>query len=131
MPTANDTPAPAATAQVLVVDDDASIRSMVQLMLSSEGYRVASAIDGQDALEQIVARRPDVVLLDLQMPVMSGWELLEALRERHIDVPVVVMTAAYRARAEAERHGAAGHLAKPFDIDDLLDVVARFAEPEG
>ncbi len=115
-----------ADARVLVVDDDPAIRRAVGMMLEDEGYDVATAANGREALDQIAESAPSVVLLDLQMPEMDGWQLQRRLRELHLDVPVVFMTAGYRARAEAERHQAAGYLAKPFDMDDLLSTVARF-----
>ncbi len=113
--------------RVLVVDDDPAIRRAVGMMLEDEGYDVATAANGREALDQITRSLPSVVLLDLQMPEMDGWQLQRRLRELNLDVPVVFMTAGYRARAEAERHQAAGFLAKPFDMDDLLTTVARFA----
>ena len=123
MPYGSVLPPTTATAQILVVDDDPDIRHVVEAILESEGYQVTTAINGRQAWEQITQQRPDVVLLDLQMPVMTGWELLDLLREQGVQVPIVVMTAGYRARAESERRGAAGHLAKPFELDDLLAVV--------
>ena len=72
---------------------------------------------------------PALILLDLNMPVMSGWELHEELRSRQISVPVVYMTAAQRARSEAESHGAQGYLAKPFDLTDVLDAIERVYGP--
>lgn len=118
-------PPTTATAQVLVVDDDPDIRTVVEAILSGEGYRVMTASNGRLAWEMIARQQPDVVLLDLQMPVMTGWELLDLIHERGLPVPIVVMTAGYRARAEAKRHGAAAHLAKPFDLNDLLATVER------
>jgi len=98
-------------------------------ILREEGYRVLTAADGHQALALIRARAPALVLLDLQMPLLNGWEVLDRLRAEDIRVPVVFLTAAYRARAEAERHDVAGFLAKPFDVDELLAVVARYAAP--
>jgi CheY-like chemotaxis protein len=66
------------------------------------------------------------MLLDMRMPVLDGWGVFRALVERAIRVPVVVMTAAQDARRWADEVGAAAHLAKPFDIDDLFGVVGRF-----
>lgn len=102
---------------------------MLRLLLEDEGYRVATAANGRQALERIAEQRPKLILLDLQMPVMNGWELQEQLHRHQPDVPVVFMTAGLRAKAEAERHHAAGYLAKPFDLDELLCLVSRFASP--
>lgn len=116
-----------AAPHILVVDDDVDILSVIRLTLDDEGYSVTTALNGQQGLERVRERRPAMVLLDLTMPVMNGWQFNERLREIAPEIPVVFMTAAFRARAEAETHGAAGFLAKPFDVDDLVDTVARFA----
>jgi CheY-like chemotaxis protein len=115
-------------AYVLIVDDDADIRMVVTAALEDEGYRVGTAANGQQALDRVAEQHPDLVLLDLTMPVMNGWECHSRLRELAPDVPVVFMTAAFRAKVEAESHGAAGHLSKPFEIDDLVATVERFAQ---
>lgn len=115
------------TRHVLVVDDDPGIRQVIESILADEGYEVATATNGREALDQIATQPPAVVLLDLNMPVMSGWELTAQVQERGLDVPLVFMTAGARAQAEAERHHAAGYLPKPFDMDHLLRTVARFA----
>ena len=113
-------------AQVLVVDDDPAIRQVIAWGLGDEGYTVATAANGREALEYLATHQPHLILLDLQMPIMSGWELQSRLRERGVEVPVVFMTAGYRARVEAEQHHAAGYLGKPFDVSALLDTVERF-----
>ena len=96
-------------------------------VLEEEGFAVSTARDGWQALDRIAAQHPDVVLLDLQMPMMSGWQVLEQLRAQDIAVPVVIMTAGYRAAEEAAKHRVAGYLAKPFDLDELVAVVERVA----
>lgn len=111
---------------ILVVDDDTDIRQTIRDILELEGYSIATAADGREALERIADRRPVLVLLDLQMPVMSGWEVLSQLRAEGSGLPVVFMSAGYRARTEAERHNADAHLGKPFEMDELLRIVARF-----
>jgi CheY-like chemotaxis protein len=111
---------------VLVVDDDTDIRRTIADILESEGYSVALAANGRDALDRIEEHEPALILLDLQMPVMTGWEVLSHLRAHSIRIPVVFMTAGFRAQTEAERHQAEGHLRKPFEMDELLDLVARF-----
>lgn len=119
--------APAASPRILVVDDDADICAVIRLTLEEEGYTVTTAANGRQALDRIGEQRPDIVLLDLTMPVMNGWEFNHRLQDVAPGIPVVFMTAAFRAQAEAETHGAAGYLSKPFDVDELLAAVARFA----
>ena len=110
---------------LLVVDDDPAILSTVAEILASEDYLVETARNGQEALQAVEHKRPWLVLLDMRMPVLDGWGFVRELRERRITVPVVVMTAAQDAHAWAAEVGAAGYLAKPFDLDDLLDTVER------
>ncbi len=112
---------------VLVVDDDPFIRHLVELALVGEGYTVDQAADGRRALERVALAPPSLVLLDLNMPGMNGWEVHARLRETHPQVPVVYMTANLSTPDEARRHGAAGYLPKPFDIDDLLQTVEQVA----
>jgi CheY-like chemotaxis protein len=111
---------------VLVVDDDPGIRVTIQYMLEDAGYAVITATNGLEALERILDREPSLVLLDLQMPLMTGQETLARLREMPCQIPVVFMTAGLRAQVEATAHGADGHLAKPFEFEELLHVVRRY-----
>lgn len=110
---------------ILIVDDDAAIRDALSEILESEGYPVSTAADGTAALRLVEELRPSLLLLDMRMPGLSGWDVANALRQRKIAVPILVMTAARDARHWAEQIGADGYLAKPFDLDDLLDGVAR------
>jgi len=118
-------------AHVLVVDDDHDIRLTIQAILESEGYSVTTAVNGREALARITEDRPLLVLLDLQMPVMNGWEVLTELRAQNAGIPVIFMTAGYRAHIEATRYHADAHLSKPFEMDELLQLVARFTTTAG
>lgn len=115
--------------RVLVVDDDAAIRHVIATALAEEGYEVVTATNGREALEQIHTQRPSVVLLDLNMPVMNGWEVTDQVQTSGLPVPLVFMTAGDRARAEAARHQVAGYLPKPFGLSLLLDCVEQVAGP--
>jgi two-component system, chemotaxis family, chemotaxis protein CheY len=108
---------------ILVVDDEPDIREMIAEMLLLDGYRIKTAPNGKVALEQARVNRPDLIVLDLMMPVMNGWRFLEAQRQDPglAAVPVVVATAALVSQVE----GAAVLLGKPFDMDVLLSIVAR------
>jgi CheY-like chemotaxis protein len=110
---------------ILVVDDDQSIRSTVSEILTSEGYAVETAANGAEALLIVGQSHPSLVLLDMRMPIVNGWEFASILRERGIAVPILVMTAAQDAGRWANEIGAQGFLAKPFDLDDLLLAVER------
>jgi CheY-like chemotaxis protein len=120
-----------ADSPILVVDDDPSILEAVSELLEMEGYAVATAVDGADALSSIEREPPGLILLDMRMPVLDGWGLARELHRRGLEVPIVVMTAARDAAGWAKEIGARGYLAKPFDISDLLDAVAAHAGPPG
>ncbi len=111
---------------VLVVDDDPDIRAVIARVLEDEGFRAATAANGREALARIATDPPAVVLLDLNMPIMTGWEVQAWLRDQRIATAVVFMTAGEQACREAARHGADDCLPKPFALDDLLRVVLRF-----
>jgi DNA-binding response OmpR family regulator len=110
--------------RVLVVDDDDSIRQIVRLCLSDEGYRVCEAPNGEAALEVLGKFNAELILLDLRMPVMNGWEF--ARRYRMLPgphAPIVAFVAALNANEECANLETAAILSKPFDLDDLLAAV--------
>nr|WP_307837761.1 response regulator transcription factor [Actinoplanes rishiriensis] len=108
--------------RVLVVDDDPDVRDSLRRSLSFEGYEVTTAGDGLQALDAIAADRPDVVVLDLQMPVLGGLEACRRLRKQGSDVPVLMLTArqATRDRVTGLDAGADDYLPKPFALEELL-----------
>ena len=109
---------------VLIVDDHPAIRDAVRLILEEEGYCVALAADGQAALDRIAASPPDVVLTDLNMPAVPGWELPARIRALHLSIPVIFMSTATDLAALATAHGANAYIAKPFAIDALLVLLS-------
>jgi CheY-like chemotaxis protein len=112
--------------QVLVVDDDPDIRSVIELALSDEGYAVTMATNVQEALDRLTDWRPDVILLDLAMPIMDGWAFLAARQADHglAAIPVIVMSAHFRQRGGDALRSAAAVLAKPFELDLMLSLIA-------
>ncbi len=110
---------------ILVVDDDLGIRSTLVAFLEGEGYVVGQAANGEEALASLARQRPTLVLLDMRMPVMDGWQFAEALRDRQIDIPLIVMTAARDAQTWATQIAAAAYMTKPFDYDLLLSTLDR------
>jgi CheY-like chemotaxis protein len=113
---------------VLVVEDDVDLVALMELVLTDAGYRVRTAHEGGAALLRVAEEMPGLILLDMRMPGMNGWEFARQFRARHgRAAPIVVVTAAENARARAAEVEADGWLAKPFEIDDVLGIVARHA----
>ncbi|MDE3112527.1 MAG: response regulator [Chloroflexota bacterium] len=108
------------------MDDDESVLDMVRAVLSADGYSVQVAPDGAAALALVEARPPAVVVLDMRLPRVDGWEFARRLRERGLRVPIVAMTAGGDAPEAAREIEANEFLAKPFEIDELLTKVSRF-----
>lgn len=106
---------------VLVVDDDPSIADLLCVLLQEEGYEVHGVGDGEEALAAVAEETPDVIVADVMMPRLDGLEMTQALRERGIDAPVVLMSAVY---ADVDLPGIR-FVPKPFDLDDLVAVVNR------
>jgi CheY-like chemotaxis protein len=113
------------TRTILIVDDELPIADVVAELLGEEGYATMIAVGGDHALAMLEQERPDLVLLDLYMPGMSGVDLLAHLRAdaRHANLPIVVMTAGSIDSAELVGHGATGMISKPFEVEALLETV--------
>lgn len=115
--------------RILVVDDQQDIRDMTALVLSGAGYRVETAESGESALSTLVRDRFDLVLLDINMPGMDGWETLRLIRcdEDLTDVPVVMFSVKgeIRDKVESLQEGATDYVTKPFIVDDLIDRVGK------
>jgi len=112
-----------ASERILIVDDDEAIRTMLADIFREEGYEVQTAIHGRQALDSLRQSTFDLLLTDMSMPVMDGWQLARELKEQGVSVPLVVMTAAQSAAALAREVDAVAYLGKPFDIDTLLSTV--------
>jgi two-component system response regulator MprA len=108
--------------QILVVDDDPSLRSALDRALKLEGYQVAFAHDGRQALQMMTGAAQDAVILDLGLPLMDGVEVCRRVRERGDRTPVLMLTArdAVSDRVEGLDAGADDYLVKPFALDELL-----------
>ena len=109
-------------ARVLVVDDEPQVRATVREALAYEGYDVTEAADGAQALDIIPQNRPDVVVLDLWMPVMDGWTLRKRLHERYPEIPVIVLSAMEIREPDLIALDAFV-LEKPFELDDLYAAI--------
>lgn len=115
---------------LLVVDDDSSHRALISDVLDEMGYRTREAANGREALDILETEMPMAVLLDLRMPVMSGWGLLEALKKlpRARNLPIIIISA-YGFEWEAELVGASGYVSKPVDLDKVRNTVQQIVGP--
>lgn len=115
---------------ILVVEDDVAIREALEAVLEDEGYAVASAAHGREALTLLRTgvEPPAVILLDLMMPVMNGWEFRAAQRSDSdlARIPVIVLSADRDVAAKAAALQVSGYLAKPVNLDVLLDMVREY-----
>jgi two-component system, chemotaxis family, chemotaxis protein CheY len=123
-------PADVATREplVLVVDDDPDMRRLVETLLTAQGYHVILAKHGRDAIYRLRSQCPDLIVLDLKMPVMNGWDFCTEQRylpdANRATAPVLVMSGVDDAEAQARKLHTAGIVKKPFDPEDLLEAVS-------
>jgi CheY-like chemotaxis protein len=115
---------------ILVVDDEPAILDMIAELLGYEGYEVVTTSQGSAALARAKANPPALILLDLMMPGMSGWQVIDALKAspQTRTIPVVVLSARRDLPATAKELGIESFLAKPFDIDELIGIVRQYAD---
>ncbi len=118
------------TGKILVVDDEESVRAMLEVVLRSEGYEVLTADDGTIALEAARREQPDVVLMDIRMPKMDGMAAFRAMRQEQINAAVILMTAfaTVDKAVEAMKVGAYDYIIKPFNIDEIKIMLRRAVE---
>lgn len=113
---------------VLVVDDEPEVRQLTESLLTAHGYHVIVAGHGRDAIQRLREHCPDLIVLDLNMPVMDGWQFRTEQRyltdKKRAAVPVLLLTGIDDAATHADTLQAVGVIKKPFDPDDLLDAVS-------
>ncbi len=112
---------------VLLIDDEVGIRWSIAAFLETRGFRVRTAADGARALAMVEEERPDLVILDMEMPIMSGEQFVRELLERNLHLPIIAMTAARRARSWAEQIGATAYVVKPVSFPLLLGRIDEIA----
>jgi CheY-like chemotaxis protein len=118
------------TQTILVVDDEYDLQQVVRGILEDEGYNVVACSSGREALATIEQTHPHLVLLDVMMPVMSGYEVLDRLGPQTGDVPIVLMSAAGPRPDDGAEPRMCAFLKKPFQLEKLLTTVRRFARGE-
>ena len=108
---------------VLVVDDDERLREFVRVNLEMEGYSVREASGAEEALAAIEDTAPELVLLDVVMPGIDGWQMLQRMQERHGQIPVIMFSGKVDegAAGDAKQRGASGFVGKPFDPQELIE----------
>jgi urea transport system substrate-binding protein len=115
---------------VLAIDDDEDLVDLLRFILEGNGYRVVTAANGQEGLAAVAASMPDLILLDMKMPVMDGWTFAKEFHRLYEKgAPIVVVTAAEDPRQRALEAGAVGWVSKPFESEDLLRAIATVAAP--
>jgi len=112
---------------VVMVDDDLDLTRLVEAGLGDAGYEVSVANDGEEGIERILSSEPDLVILDVMMPKMTGWEVCKYLRSKDAfaDLPVLMLTGIGPAVNDmtAPLYGASSHLDKPFEMEELIERV--------
>ncbi|MDP3722330.1 MAG: response regulator [Candidatus Omnitrophota bacterium] len=117
--------------KILVVDDEQQLALALKIRLQANGYAVVVAHDGQQALELVEKEHPDLIILDVLMPVMDGYSCLRELNTRlgRGKIPILILTARERMKDLFELEGVADYVIKPFDHDDLLLRIDRALKP--
>ncbi len=109
---------------ILVIEDDSAVSSLVKVCLEDEGFQAETAMNGLEAIDKAIEQKPDLVLLDLALPLLDGEKVAASLHQIYgMDLPIIVVSADSDAKKKAHRIGAILCLAKPFDIDDLIQSV--------
>ncbi|MBM2810854.1 MAG: hypothetical protein HW416_1613 [Chloroflexi bacterium] len=112
--------------RILVADDDTAIREVLTVALELEGYEVSAARDGMAALDVVESFAPDVIVVDMQMPIMGGRDFAEAYHSRPgPHAPIIALTGSCDPKTSAEEVGAYAFMPKPFELNDLLAIVTQ------
>lgn len=118
---------------VLVVDDESIVVDISKRKLEERGYEVLTASNGQEALDCLKSKIPDLILLDIQTPQMNGYTFIMEKNKvpEYVNIPVVVLTAYNEMEPLFQRHGVKAYLLKPLKLQDLVDKVAQVIGPAG
>lgn len=121
--------------KILVCDDERHIVRLIQVNLEKQGYTVVTAFDGKEGLEKVRSEKPDLLVLDVMMPYMDGFEVLKSLRKEPetAELPVIMLTAKAQDKDvfEGYHYGADMYLTKPFNPIELVTFVKRIAQGKG
>ncbi len=113
--------------RILVADDEEALRTVLSSELTSAGYDVSTAADGDEAISNVQQKKYDLILLDIKMPKVDGFEVLKYVKKNHPDVRVIMLTgfADLKNAIESKKHGAEDFVSKPYDLVDLLTTIER------
>ena len=114
--------------KVLIIDDEKMIRLTTGILLKKEGINVVEAVNGFEGLKKVASENPDLILLDIMMPAMDGWEVLDHLQnnESTSSIPVIIFTAGdfIEAEKKAKEKNVHGIIRKPFRLDKMLEIIS-------
>jgi DNA-binding NtrC family response regulator len=115
------------TSRILVVDDEEALRSVLSTELVNSGYEVSTAADGDEAISSVQNKKFDLVLLDIKMPRVDGFEVLKFIKKSYPSTKVIMLTgfADLKNAIESKKHGAEDFVSKPYDLVDLLTTIER------
>jgi len=116
---------------VLLVEDEAALRRVIARNLTGRGLDVSEAASVAEALDALSSELPDLILLDINLPDRSGWDVLRDLQRRHVDVPTIVVSAVRVSQSRLDEFHPMAYLPKPFPIDSLLRLVLGSAVAPG
>lgn len=115
--------------KILIADDEEDVKVVVQLFLESKGYEILTAYDGLDAVEKIQSEKPDLVLLDIMMPLIDGFEVCKKIKDipELADIPIIMMSASSHAESKQRgiEVGAIDYLVKPFSPEELGKLIEK------
>ncbi|MFC1852154.1 response regulator transcription factor [candidate division CSSED10-310 bacterium] len=113
--------------KILIADDNQAIRKLLSIFLETEGFQVVEATNGQEALDEFKKEQPHIILLDIMMPKMFGWDVLQKIKQQNPATKVIVMTAVYKKSSyrltTMHDYGADEFITKPFELPQLLDII--------
>jgi CheY-like chemotaxis protein len=114
-------------AKILVADDTPAIRKLLSMFLTKEGYTVVEAADGKEAIDMAESEKPDMILLDIMMPKVFGWDVLQKVKQDNPKIKIIIMSAVYKKstyrRSAIYDLGADEYVTKPFNIPSLIEMI--------
>ena len=116
---------------ILIVDDEPVARTLAQKRIAEQGYNIITAANGEEALAVLETTKPDLILLDVEMPKMNGYTFMGELATKNLNprIPVIVLTAHEEMGPIFKRHGVRGYLIKPLNIDDVVAKIKELIGP--